>query len=578
MDTARRLGSRCDRCGGGGRRDPDADTAAVQHRGAAPCQLSRWSRSRRRRRRTSRRGSLVDALAPTDAQIAAGSVTAVVGVSGSGKSTLLRLVAGHEAPSSGRVTVSGRDLATFSGRRRDRFRRETVTYVSQRAADNLFPQLNLAEHLPGSVAAAVRGPRHRLAHVGRPGELSGGELARACVCRRVARGAPLVVVDEPTAELDRTTAGDVLAAMDDAASRGQTFVVATHDPTVIELAGNVLDLTRRRPGGAHAHVRGGTPRRGVALRLREVTKTYSGDRRDRRRLARRAGRGARADLRTVGLRQVDAPDGRGRVDRPRSRPGRAGADRLARARVRPAAIRPRPRADRAGERRAARAARRRRAGGRQLRTARHSRSSRSAVPAQISIGQQQRVAIARALRPVSDRPRRRADVASGRRPPSSSGRPSAQRPTRDGLPRCDPRTGCRQSSRSLVAARGRAAPSHVLGAGPGRMAELDALEEALREAFSPRSRRGRRRASSRAASGRASAAAPSGPSSRCRGRAEGRRRSAGSGRRRGPVASEPCCFSTSAAFFGPTPGAPGILSDGSPRSAMKSGTCLGSTP
>ena len=221
-------------------------------------------------------GGLVDALAPTDARIAAGSVTAVVGVSGSGKSTLLRLVAGHEAPSSGRVIVSGRDLATFSGRRRDRFRRETVTYVSQRAADNLFPQLNLAEHLrPGASLRPfeVLGIASRMS--ARPGELSGGELARASFAVALARGAPLVVVDEPTAELDRTTAGDVLAAMDDAASRGQTFVVATHDPAVIELAGDVLDLTRRRPGGTRAHVRERTPGK-VALRLREVTKTYSG--------------------------------------------------------------------------------------------------------------------------------------------------------------------------------------------------------------------------------------------------------------------------------------------------------------
>ena len=197
-------------------------------------------------------------------------MTAVVGVSGSGKSTLLRLVAGHEAPSSGRVIVSGRDLATFSGRRRDRFRRETVTYVSQRAADNLFPQLNLAEHLrPGASLRPfeVLGIASRMS--ARPGELSGGELARASFAVALARGAPLVVVDEPTAELDRTTAGDVLTAMDDAASRGQTFVVATHDPAVIELAGSVLDLTRRRPGGTRAHVREADPGQGRASAARD---------------------------------------------------------------------------------------------------------------------------------------------------------------------------------------------------------------------------------------------------------------------------------------------------------------------
>ena len=221
-------------------------------------------------------GGLVDALPPTDARIAAGKVTALVGVSGSGKSTLLRLMAGHEAPSSGRVIVAGHDLATFSGRRSDRFRRETVTYVSQRAADNLFPQLSLAEHLRAGASVRpfeVLGIASRM--TARPGELSGGELARASFAVALAQGAPLVVVDEPTAELDRTTAGDVLAAMDDAASQGQTFVVATHDPAVIGLAHNVLDLTRQRPRTTYAHSHERVPGE-VALRLDEVTKSYSG--------------------------------------------------------------------------------------------------------------------------------------------------------------------------------------------------------------------------------------------------------------------------------------------------------------
>ena len=274
-------------------------------------------------------GGLVDALPPTDARIAAGQVTALVGVSGSGKSTLLRLVAGHEAPSCGRVIVAGHDLAMLSGRRRDRFRRETVTYVSQRAADNLFPQLSLAEHLRAGASLRpfeVLGIASRM--TARPGELSGGELARASFAVALAQGAPLVVVDEPTAELDRTTAGDVLAAMDDAASQGQTFVVATHDPAVIALAGNVLDLTRQRPETTRAHVREWVPGE-VALRLHEVTKSYSGVDGARRRLARGARTGARAGLRPLGLRQVHAAHGCGRVDRPRSRRGRAGGDDLA---------------------------------------------------------------------------------------------------------------------------------------------------------------------------------------------------------------------------------------------------------
>ncbi len=221
-------------------------------------------------------GGAVDALAPVDARIPAGAVTAVVGISGSGKSTLLRLVAGHDTPSSGRVVVAGRELSLLSGRERRRFRRDTVTYVSQRAADNLFPQLTVAEHLH---ADASRRPFELLGIASRlgarPSELSGGELARASFAVALARGAPLVVVDEPTAELDGTTAGDVLHVMRDAASRGQTFVVATHDPAVIELADSVLDLTRRRPAAGAARPRERPPG-DVALRLRGLTKSYAG--------------------------------------------------------------------------------------------------------------------------------------------------------------------------------------------------------------------------------------------------------------------------------------------------------------
>jgi ABC-type lipoprotein export system ATPase subunit len=222
-------------------------------------------------------GGVVDALGEIDASFLAGAVTAVVGISGSGKSTLLRLIAAHDIPSAGRVVVDGYDLSTLSGRELNAFRRDTVTYVSQRAADNLFPQLSLAEHLgPGS----SRRPFELLGIASRmhahAGELSGGELARAAFAVSLAQGAPLVVVDEPTAELDRTTASEVLAAIRDSASRGQTFVVATHDPDVIALADTVLDLSRRSPAPTSPSVR--TKALGdVALELRGLTKRYGRD-------------------------------------------------------------------------------------------------------------------------------------------------------------------------------------------------------------------------------------------------------------------------------------------------------------
>jgi putative ABC transport system ATP-binding protein len=221
-------------------------------------------------------GGVVDALDAVDARIASGAVTAVVGVSGTGKSTLLRLVAGHDHPTTGQVTVAGHEPAGLSGRERNRFLAHVVTYVSQRSADNLFPHLRLSEHLARGASLRpfeLLGIASRIS--ARAEELSGGELARASFAVALAKGTPIVVVDEPTAELDRATAGDVLTALRDCASRGQTFLVATHDPDVIEVADHVVDLTRRRPV-AVASSRRRTPSDRFALQTRDLTKSYAG--------------------------------------------------------------------------------------------------------------------------------------------------------------------------------------------------------------------------------------------------------------------------------------------------------------
>ena len=221
-------------------------------------------------------GGTVEALAAVNGRVPAGKLTAVVGVSGSGKSTLLRLLAGHDAPSSGTVSVAGRDLATLTGRQLSQFRRCEVRYVSQRAADNLYPQLTLKEHLPPGASLEpleLLGIAKRID--ARPAELSGGELARASFAVALAQETPLVVVDEPTAELDRATARDVLAAIRERAALGQTFVVATHDPDVIALADEVLDLTTRRPTAVRPTAQAQPPG-GVALRVKDVSKSYDG--------------------------------------------------------------------------------------------------------------------------------------------------------------------------------------------------------------------------------------------------------------------------------------------------------------
>jgi putative ABC transport system ATP-binding protein len=221
---------------------------------------------------------VVEALHAVDAAIPAAAVTALVGVSGSGKSTLLRLLAGLELPTAGRVVIGDVDLGAADAATVRRFRRSDVSFVSQRAADNLFPHLTVAEQLAGGEGSWLErlGIAHR--RTARASQLSGGELARASLAVALARNTPLVVVDEPTAELDHESAGALLDALADAARRGATIVVATHDASVIEISDHVVELARGRNAGeapdppAPPVAEGGA----VALRADGLSRSYGG--------------------------------------------------------------------------------------------------------------------------------------------------------------------------------------------------------------------------------------------------------------------------------------------------------------
>lgn len=199
----------------------------------------------------------IEALHSVDASFALGEITAIVGASGSGKSTLLKALAGLDRPSSGELLVDGHDIGSARPAELRHHRRERVTYVSQKAADNFIPHLTISEHAEDSPEEAERlladfGLAHRLNS--KPIELSGGEQARAAFALALARGTPLVVVDEPTAELDRDSAGQLLAAIRSHAGTGVAFVVATHDPDVIAIADRVLRLDRGRVIEGEANV------------------------------------------------------------------------------------------------------------------------------------------------------------------------------------------------------------------------------------------------------------------------------------------------------------------------------------
>ena len=209
----------------------------------------------------------IEALHSIDATFSLGEITAVVGASGSGKSTLLRALAGLDRPTGGLLAVSGRELQSASPAELRQHRRAVVTYVNQKAADNFVPHLTVREQGEGAERQLAEfGLADRIDSL--PVELSGGEQARAAFALALARGTPLVIVDEPTAELDRGSAGPLLGAIRSHAGEGVAFVVATHDPDVIAIADRVLRLDRGRVIGDNEQV-------GAAWRTRAsaVTRT-----------------------------------------------------------------------------------------------------------------------------------------------------------------------------------------------------------------------------------------------------------------------------------------------------------------
>lgn len=183
-----------------------------------------------------------------------GTLTAVVGPSGAGKSTFLRLLACLERPAAGNVIIDGVPTAQLSGRARRRLIARSIGYVFQRPTMNLLDYLDVRGHigLALQMRTAAR-PRSAIAELlegaglsamehERPGGLGAGEQARLAFAMAVAGGPALVVADEPTAELDPDGGASVGALIRSLAERGQTFVVSTHDPTLVSAADRVLHI------------------------------------------------------------------------------------------------------------------------------------------------------------------------------------------------------------------------------------------------------------------------------------------------------------------------------------------------
>jgi putative ABC transport system ATP-binding protein len=204
------------------------------------------------------RASVVRALDRVDLDVPHGKVVALFGPSGSGKTSLARILAAIDHPDSGEVIVGDEDITELGPRSRRRLRRSKIGYVFADPGHNLLPYLDAVEHVELALrmrrrrvdksAAAVTdildslGLGHRLHH--RPGQLSGGEQQRLAVASAVTGAPSLVVLDEPTAELDRGSAEVLLNHIVELRASGTTFVISSHDQAVAEAADDVVQLRR----------------------------------------------------------------------------------------------------------------------------------------------------------------------------------------------------------------------------------------------------------------------------------------------------------------------------------------------
>jgi putative ABC transport system ATP-binding protein len=199
----------------------------------------------------------VEVLHHIDLEVADGDFVALMGPSGSGKTTLLNLIGGLDQPSGGSISVGGQRIDQLGAAALAKWRAAKVGFVSQ--FYNLMPMLSAQRNveLPllltklsasdrkkrAAIALQLVGLADRAAH--KPTELSGGQQQRVSIARAIVSDPALLVCDEPTGDLDRQSAEDVLKLLQ-ALNRdhGKTIVMVTHDPKAAEHANHTLHLDK----------------------------------------------------------------------------------------------------------------------------------------------------------------------------------------------------------------------------------------------------------------------------------------------------------------------------------------------
>ena len=199
----------------------------------------------------------VEVLHGVDLDIAEGDFFALMGPSGSGKTTLLNLIGGLDTPTGGEIAVNGERIDRMGGGQLSSWRSRNVGYVFQ--FYNLMPALTaqknvelplLLTKLSGAqrkrnaqIALTLVGLSDRTSH--KPNELSGGQQQRVAIARAIVSDPTLLICDEPTGDLDRQSAEDILGLLQTLnREHGKTIVMVTHDPKAAEYASHTLHLDK----------------------------------------------------------------------------------------------------------------------------------------------------------------------------------------------------------------------------------------------------------------------------------------------------------------------------------------------
>ncbi|MCC7257776.1 MAG: ABC transporter ATP-binding protein [Gammaproteobacteria bacterium] len=196
----------------------------------------------------------VHALRGVDLDIRRGEYVAIMGPSGSGKSTLMNLIGCLDTPDAGDYTLNGRRVSQMKDRELAAVRNREIGFVFQ--TFNLLQRATALHNveLPLVYAGVARQERRErataaLGRVGlagrmhhRPGELSGGQRQRVAIARALVNGPSILLADEPTGNLDSSTAAEILAAFDELHTAGHTIVLVTHDESVARRAKRIIRI------------------------------------------------------------------------------------------------------------------------------------------------------------------------------------------------------------------------------------------------------------------------------------------------------------------------------------------------